>query len=443
MPEAIVKKVEAQCNAGKRPKMCSADISCHACGEKVASVVAAKREKGQTAAGGVMDENEEVTRLHGLYSQDDLTYEPIDDGNGIWLRVLDHDAKMVDVKTGVPIQVSQEALLASRSKWISPLYPDIKANIDHNLGSMEKIFSREEFDFVEAKYEINDGLYLKVQPSDTEIRGALLSGALRPSPEFTIREYEDVGDVIWPTGLGLMWEGTPVSGGSGAAAPSTIAVGGETMTDEEKAAAAKVAEDAKAAEDAKKAEDAKAAEDAKNLTDEEKAAAAKVAEDAKKAEDKKTELSPEDKAKEEMDTLRKEMAEMKENYEAVLKDNKDQKDREKEHIEKEKAKLAKKLPDGYPVEGVSLETMRKDLIMHEAQLKAAGKLVAKGPDFVEKDSMKGDAMTDEEYAEAAKLEDELMGVALGVSAGAPGASFAEITGTQYRAPTESKPKSKK
>lgn len=81
--------------------------------------------------------------------------------------------------------------------------------------------------------------------------------------------------------------------------------------------------------------------------------------------------------------------------------------------------------------------------MHEAQLKAAGKLVAKGPDFVEKDSMKGDAMTDEEYAEAAKLEDELMGVALGVSAGAPGASFAEITGTQYRAPTESKPKSKK
>ena len=116
MPEAIVKKVEAQCKAGKKLAMCKDTKDCHACGEKVAAIVAAKREKGQTAAGGDIDENEEATRLYGLYSQGDLTYEPLDDGNGVWLRVLDHDAKMIDRESGVPIQVSQEALMASRAK---------------------------------------------------------------------------------------------------------------------------------------------------------------------------------------------------------------------------------------------------------------------------------------------------------------------------------------
>ena len=115
MPEAIVKQVKKQCEAGKRPKMCSADMSCPDCAEKVAAVVAAKRKKGQSVAGGSLD-GVEVTHLHGLYSQEDLTYEPIDDGNGIWLRVLDFDAKMVDTLSGNPVEVSQEAIMAALPK---------------------------------------------------------------------------------------------------------------------------------------------------------------------------------------------------------------------------------------------------------------------------------------------------------------------------------------
>ena len=415
MPEAIVKQVEKQCKAGKKPTMCKDTQDCHACGEKVAAIVAAKREKGQSVAGGSLDGDADVSHLHGLYSQDNLTYEPIDDGNGIWLRVFDFDAKLKNTETGAPIQVSQEALMASRAKWISPLYPDIMANIDHNLGSIKKEFSREEFDFLEAKYEINDGLYLKVQPSDTEIRDALLSGMLRPSPEFDIKEYEDVGDVMWPTGLGLMWEGTPVSKGSGAAAPSTIAIGGENVTDEPKP------------------------------DPEPKVNAEPEPKPEPKPEPEPVETSAEDKLKEEMETLRKEMAEMKTNYEAVLKDNEGQKEREKEHIEKEKAKIAKKLPDGYPTD-VSLDMMRKDLVMHEANLKAAGKLVAEGPNFVEKDDMLGGEMTEEMYKQASAVEDRMMGESAGFAAAVDGLSqfeYNQISGTHYQAPPELETKSKK
>jgi len=436
MPESIVKSVEKQCATGKRPNMCPPEMSCPDCAERVAAAVEAKRSKSQAVAGGTVGAGADAMHLHGLYSQDDLTYEPIDDGNGVWLRVLDHDAKLINTENGRPIQVSQEAMIASMSKWVSPLYPDIQANIDHNLGSIKKQFSREEFDFIETKYEINDGLYVKVQPSDPEIRGALLSKALRPSPEFDIQEYEDVGDVIWPTGLGLMWEGSPVSPGSGAAAPSTIAIGGENVTDDDKD------------------KDTDTDDKNENLTDEEKAAAkvaeeAKVAADAKAVEDAKKvkdELSSEDKLNEEMETLRKEMAEMKDNYEAVLKDNEAQKDREKEHIEKEKAKVAKKLPDGYPVDTTSLDVMRKDLVMHEAQLKAAGKLVAKGPDFVEKDDLLGDVMTDEMYKQASAVEDKMMGASEGFAAASGGLSefeYNKITGTHYQAPPELETKSKK
>ena len=414
MPEAIVKQVEKQCKAGKKPAICKDTEDCHACGEKVAAVVAAKRKKGQSIAGGSLDEVD-VTHLHGLYSQEDLTYEPIDDGNGIWLRVLDFDAKMIDTLSGKPVEVSQEAIMAALPKWVSPLYPDIKANIDHNLGSIQKEFSREEFEFVEAKYEINDGLYLKVQPADSEIRGALLSKTLRPSPEFDIEEYEDVGDVVRPTGLGLMWEGNPVSRGSGAAAPSTIAIGGENVTDEP------------------------------NPEPEPNVNAEQDPKPEPEPEPEPEEPSAEDKLKEEMEALRKEMAEMKTNYEAVLKDNEDQKEREREHIEKEKAKIIKKLPDGYPTD-VPLDVMRKDLVMHEAQLKEAGKLVAKGPDFVERDDMLTGEMTEEMYQQAAAAEDKIMGDSEGFAAAAGGLSefeYNKITGTHYQAPPVIEPKSKK
>ncbi len=186
---------------------------------------------------------------------------------------------------------------------------------------------------------------------------------------------------------------------------------------------------------------------AEEMTDEEKAAAAKAAADAKAAKDKENELSAEDKLQAKVDAMEAEMAEMKGNYEAVLKDNEDQKDREKAHTEKEKAKLVKQLPDGYPND-VSLGVMRKDLIMHQAQLKAAGKLVAEGPDFVEKDDLLGDEMTEEMYQKAAKAEDEVMGISKGFAAGMGSMSksqydqfqYTQQTGTQYRAPSEPEPK---
>ena len=113
--------------------------------------------------------------------------------------------------------------------------------------------------------------------------------------------------------------------------------------------------------------------------------------------------------------------------------------------EKEKAKIVKKLPDGYPTD-VSLDVMRKDLVMHEAQLKAAGKLVAKGPDFEEKDDMLGGEMTDEMYKAASDFEDKIMGDSAGFAAASGGLSefeYNKITGTHYQAPPELDTKSKK
>ena len=55
LPEAMVEKIQTQCEAGKRPSMCSPKMSCHDCAEKVAAVVSAKRERGISVAGGVVD----------------------------------------------------------------------------------------------------------------------------------------------------------------------------------------------------------------------------------------------------------------------------------------------------------------------------------------------------------------------------------------------------
>ena len=136
---------------------------------------------------------------------------------------------------------------------------------------------------------------------------------------------------------------------------------------------------------------------------------------------------------------------MKTDYEAVLKDNDAQKDREKAHVEKEKAKLVKQLPKGYPEE-ISLTVMRKDLVMHQAQLKEAGKLVAEGPNFEEKDDLLSGEMTEEMYKAASAMEDKIMGDSAGFAAAAGGMSefeYNQITGTHYQAPPEIETKSKK
>ena len=320
---------------------------------------------------------------HASYTQAPLKEKPkVDSDDGIWLKIMDWDAKLLDSDTGAPYQVSEEALVAAMGAWASPLYQDVRANIDHRR---ETALSREEFDFLEARYEWGDGLFVKVMPTDAELRLALLDGTVRPSPEFELRVYDDGEDVVWPTGLGLMWEGEPTSAGSGVAEPSENALelkGGKNMSKDEEMDTDNDAGDKtpkKVTIDIAGAENVKAALDAlKQQADKQKADYdATIA--AQKAE---------------LETLKAFKKTAEDNNVAIEKAR--------------RAELLKKLPDDYPDKDASVKQLERDVYLLDKAKKDVEANRIKGPNFREKDAL-GAEWNEDTYKKGRELEKKILG----------------------------------
>jgi len=392
MPKEVVEAVANKIRkTGKWPTVCDrSEQSPDQCGERIAGIVVEKRKLAKAGHGGSGDPQPETWATYSQYFDEAMAIEDTD--GGVWLKIADHDAKLRNPITNEMFGIDQTAWMASIGFWASPLYESgknaILANIDHKKNTK---LSREEFDFVEAKYAWDDGAYVKVMPTDDELRSSLLDGTVRPSPE-VIRVDEDdskTAQVIRPTGLGLMWEGDALSPGAGAQAPPEGAVtlaGGTDMDDGNEGGdtggepdPVKVLADArvlveKADADAKAAADAKAKDNA-NLTDVEKLQAEMATMKAQYEAEKTANETLMGKEKLEKDELLKAKAELEVR-------NKTNDDRERKALVKKIEKFDKE----YPNKEGDLDVIRRDLYFFEKVSKQFENVNVNGPDFSEQDN---------------------------------------------------------
>ena len=226
--------------------------------------------------------------------------------------------------------------------------------------------SREEFDFLEGRYAWGDGLYLRVMAADEELRTALLDGTVRPSVEMDLVMVEDDNDVVWPTGLGLMWQGEATSPGAGAAAPPETALelqGGKTVTDENPGSDPNAGGEPpkRVVVDIAGAENVKAALEAMKL----------------QAEKQKAEYEA---------TIAKHKAD----FDTLQAKNKEFTDKEATAEKARREELLKKLPEEYPNREGSLKEIERDIFLFEKARKEAKANRVVGPKFTEKDTLSGE-----------------------------------------------------
>ena len=440
MPIEVVRAVEAKCNAGKRPKMCPSSMSCHACGERVAAIVSAKAKKRRALKGGsgggrvqsvrvpksvastreaalewakshgyknytvretdnfwalrqfeppeggdyrtkVLADGVELVLLvggvmsvYGGYTQDPAShYVSVEEDGGIWLKAMDWDAELAS-GDGRFLPVDETALMATLGAWVSPAY-EMKAHIDHRPERDVAM------DFLDAKYEIGDGLYLKVKPQDEEIWKAVAEGAMRPSPEFdwfpddNESFVDGVVQFVLPSGLGLMWEGKPLSEGSGPDMPSDdalpMSIAGGTMTEKDKNSGAE-----------------SSASDKGQNRDQDAVAALKA----------------------EVEKLQKELGELKTAHEKVLTDSKAVEAEKMAFEKREKEALLKELPDNYPDKDADLKVLRRDAFIYKAAQESARKAAITAPNPKEQDTSIGNQFSEADYEKARQLEAKVRGL---------------------------------
>lgn len=444
MPEAVVQSVLRQISRGHTPALCKKrKVTGRKCGEMIASIVENKMKKRRSVRGGTVSKGDVQSYLlpkskfatkeaaiayaksHGWYKgtvretakfwrfrqfepgQHEFKTNVLSNGieqiivvggevpaiallreaagdaaklnedGSVWLKVVDWNAELLDKDTGQPMPISEEALCAAMGAWVSPLYQDVRANIDHDHATA---LTREEFDFLEARYQWGDGLYLRVLPADEELRNALLDGTVRPSPEMRLEYDENDDDIVWPTGLGLMWKGEAVSEGAGAVTPPEDALeleGGKMTKDAEETetetAPKKVVVDIAGAENVKAAMDALKAQADKQKAEFDATIAAQKAE---------------------LETLKAFKKSAEDNNAAIEKTRREE--------------LLKKLPDDYPDKDASVKQLERDAYLMEKAKKDVAATHIKGPNFREKDAL-GAEWNEELYKKGRALENKLLG----------------------------------
>lgn len=457
MPIEVVNSVVARIKkTGKWPKMCdSKKMTMKQCGEKVAAIVENKAKKRRALKGGQKGRLQTVLlpkgkaktkaaatawakkngywkgtvretennwrfrqfappkdgeyRTHELsggvklvylqggysnaystYTQDPSSaYISVEEDGGIWVKVMDHDAALLGAD-GKPYTLDETALMATLGAWVSPAY-DLKGHIDHRPEKEVEI------EFMDAKYDLGDGLYVKMKPVDTEVWQSVAEGVMRPSGEFIVPEDPDSVDeegvvqFVMPTGMGLMWEGEPTSEGAGPGNPSQEAVsaeivGGEKVSDE---------------------------------TTEPEPAPEGGEEEGDQTPSSEKQESPGELVtmKAELDKARKELEDRQKQIDELLAE-KDDMGKAREKLEQaEKDRLAKLLPEEYDHEGVSLDQMKRDAALYQSSIEKAKETIVSGPTFQESDELAGDELTDEEYQRLRKEEQEALGFTATIPSG--------------------------
>lgn len=389
MPKEVVDAVVSRIRkTGKWPKMCDrSEQSPQECGERIASIVAEKRKLAKSGHGGTSGDEIETWATYSQYFDEAMAIEEPD--GSVWLKIADHDAKLRNPITNEMFGIDQTAWMASIGFWASPLYENgknaILANIDHKKNTK---LPREEFDFIEAKYAWDDGVYARVMPTDDELKASLLDGTVRPSPEVVRVDDDDdsTAQVIRPSGLGLMWEGDALSPGAGAQAPPDDAVtleGGSDMGNEDP-----------------------------NVND--PPADPPVADPPADPPQEPTEVEA---LKTEMEALKAQYeAEKKANAEILSKEQLEKEElvkakteleaRDKANEDRERKALVKKIEKydkEYPNKEGDLETIRRDLYFLEKVSKQFEQVNVGGPDFMEADSL-GLGDEDKMFEEGKDLE---------------------------------------
>jgi len=395
MPIEVVNSVVARIKkTGKWPAMCDkAKMTMKQCGEKMAAAVSAKAKKRRALKGGATG-----TSAHSTYSQDPRdTYISVEDDGGIWVKVMDHDAALLGAD-GKPYTVDETALMATLGAWVSPAY-DLRGHIDH---LQEKEVAIE---FMDARYDIGDGLFVKMKPEDPEVWQSVAEGVMRPSGEFVVPEDPEAVDgdgvvqFVMPTGMGLMWEGEPTSPGSGPGNPSQEAVSAEIVggenTSEETGAEPPAAAPPEGAETAGEGDTGDQTPPAKTKESPDPVAAVQA-----KLDDAQKEL---DARQKQIDDLLGEKEEHGKAWEKLEKS--------------EKERLAKQLPEEYDHTDVPLEQMKRDVALYQASIAKAKEQIVSGPTFQESDVLAGNELTDEEYTKLQAEEKAILGMAATIPAG--------------------------
>jgi hypothetical protein len=404
MPIEVVNSVVARINTtGKWPKMCdSKKMTKKQCGEKMAAIVSAKAKKRRALKGGSCC----GLTAHSAYTQDPSdAYVSVEEDGGIWVKVMDYDASLLGAD-GKPYTVDETALMASLGAWVSPAY-DLKGHIDHK---QEK---EVEIEFMDARYDLGDGLYVKLKPEDKEVWQSVAEGVMRPSGEFIVPEdpeaidTEGVVQFVMPSGMGLMWEGEPTSPGSGPGNPSQEAVSAEIVggenTSDETGADPKPDE---AGADPKEGADPK--------TDE---AGGEKGDQTPPAKTKES-TGPLDAMKADLDAANKKLDERQKQIDDLLAEKDDIGKAREKLEESEKERLAKDLPEEYDSEGVSLGQMKRDVILYQASIAKAKEQIVSGPTFQEDDSLPGGELDEAEYKKIRQQELVALGMARATPAGA-------------------------
>jgi hypothetical protein len=228
MPKEIVDALMKQIRAGKLPAFCRKEgIKGEKCAHAYANVIGNKIERRKAAKGG--NWSEDLLKSFGHYTQIPLEDEIIVEDDGIWLLAADKDTRLrlIDGRT---VPVAESAHMASLGAWVHPDY-DISFHIDHRSDKTVDATIKD------VRYDLERGLYLKVNTEDEQIMSALETGDIRPSIETSVEVKDGVIDFYFPTGVGLMWEGEPMGAEVGAEAPpaeAMAALGGDLVTEDPK-----------------------------------------------------------------------------------------------------------------------------------------------------------------------------------------------------------------
>jgi hypothetical protein len=223
MPEELVKKIMAQIDKGKIPAFCKKKgLKGSKCAHAWAATIENAMKSRQAAKGG---ELEELLKTFGNYSQIPSEDEIIVEEDGIWLLAADKNTHL-NLIDGRSLPVSEIAhMVALHNKdWLET---EIEGHIDHRPDKPVKI------DIKEARYDLDRGLYLKVDTKDDDIFRGLADGSIRPSIETSAQVVDDAINVYIPTGVGLMVERQAMGDHVGPEAPPVEAIGGEIVTEEQ------------------------------------------------------------------------------------------------------------------------------------------------------------------------------------------------------------------